>query len=425
MEAATPLNRSRVGANGDVLSIEYLQMRDETAAALVRERLDAGGDPAELVRDTIEIGARVLAREHTEADAEFVRAEFEKVAKEVENEFGERARAVAEGFERKVDEVFHPEAGALSKSLDQLFSDGSSTAVQHRVKELVGEALLRSREELLRQFSAADGTNPLADFKQSTLAALERAEKRRGESERDLAERLEALKLELQGLRHEKAKLEEVAEERERGTAKGRSYEEDVAEALDAIAVAQGDVAEAVGDERGAGGRKGDVVVTLDASRGPACGALVFEAKDRRLSKPDFYSELDAAMAQRDSDYGVLVVPSAGEVPAKLHSLREYQGNKLVAVYDPEDGSTLELEFAYRLARARVVIAREAGDDLDLAQLRATVDRAGAAMDNVRKVKSQLTQAKGSIDTAQGVLGSVEVCVREELAALDALLAAA
>ena len=161
------------------------------------------------------------------------------------------------------------------------------------------------------------------------------------------------LEKQLQGLRDEKQKLEELAEERERGTAKGRTYEEAVAEAVDAIAAVQGDVADAVGDEPGTGGKKGDVLVGIDGASGPECGRIVFEAKDKRLSKPAFYSELDVSMQQRDADYAVLVVPGAEDVPAKLHSLREYQGDKIVAVFDPEDGSTLELEFAYRVARMR------------------------------------------------------------------------
>ena len=63
---------------------------------------------------------------------------------------------MAEELGQKVDEVFDPESGHLSKSLDELFSDGSSTAVQHRVKELVAEALQRSREDLRKQFSSTD-----------------------------------------------------------------------------------------------------------------------------------------------------------------------------------------------------------------------------------------------------------------------------
>jgi hypothetical protein len=423
MEAATPLRKTSVHAVNGAVHIESLVVEDETAARVVRERADAGADPAETVADAIEIGARVLDREQAAANADFVRAEFEKVAKDVEVEFGEKARAVAEFFNGKVDEVFGEENGRLAKELERHFSDGSSAAVQNRVKEIVAELMAKSREDLIRHFSAADASNPLADFKAGTLNQLKQAEARSHSTQTALLERMGQLEQQLQGLRLEKEKLEEVAEERERGTAKGRTYEESVAEALDAIAVAQGDVAEPVGDERGAGGRKGDVLVALDAASGPARGRIVFEAKDSRLSKPQFREQLAGARRQRDADYAVLVVPSPEEVPAKLHPLREYDGDKLVVVYDPEDGSTLELEFAYRLARARVAIAREGGEGIDANAIRATVSRGLAALDDVRKVKLQLTSAESGIGGAREVLDAMAEKARAELTAIDALVA--
>ena len=424
MEAATPLRHPHVSAVGDRVTIDGVVVQDETAARVVRERVEAGADPVGAVRDAIEIGARVLDREQAGANAEFVRNELEKVAKEVEHEFSDRARSVAEGFEKKVDEVFHPDAGHLAKSLEELFSDGSAKAVQNRVREIVAEAMQRSREDLRRQFSSSDSSqNPLADFKTGTLELLKQADERQHKIHGALLAQMGELEKQLQGLRDEKQKLEEVAEERDRGTAKGRTYEQSVCDAVDRIAGVQGDVAEAVGDESGAGGRKGDVLVSVDACAGPARGRIVFEAKDRRLSKPRFLEELDAAKAQRDADYAVLVVPSEDEVPAKLHSLREYYGDKLIAVYDPDEGSTLELEFAYRLARARVALAREGGDELDAAAVRATVGRALDAMDEVRKIKSQLTTAAGGIGTARELLEAMAARVRAELSAIEEELA--
>jgi hypothetical protein len=423
MEAATPLRKSSVTAVNGAVHIVDLVIEDETAARVVRERAEAGADPATTVADAVEIGARVLDREQAAANADFVRAEFEKVAKDVEVEFGEKARAVAEFFNGKVDEVFGEENGRLAKELDRLFSDSSSGAVQHRVRELVAEVMAKSREDLVRQFSAADASNPLADFKAGTLHQLKQAEARSHTTQTALLERMGQLEQQLQALRLEKEKLEEVAEERERGTAKGRTYEEAVADAIDVIAVGQGDVAEPVGDERGAGGRKGDVLVALDAAHGPARGAIVFEAKDSRLSKPQFREQLEGAIRQRDADYAVLVVPSAEEVPAKLHPLREYDGDKLVVVYDPEGGSPLELEFAYRLARARVAIAREGGEGIDTSAIRATVSRGLAALDDVRKVKLQLTTAEGGIENAREILEVMAERARTEFAQIDALAA--
>ena len=422
MEAATPLRHSLVSVQGDRVKIDGLVVADETLVRLVSEAVDAD----EVTRDALEIGARVLDREQTGANAEFVKTEFEKVAKAVEAEFGDRAKSAAEELGERLDQVFDPERGHLAKSLDELFSDGSSAAVQHRVKELVTEALQRSHADLRKQFASTDeGVNPLADFKARTVDAIKEADERQHKTQRALLAQMAELETQLQGLRDEKQKLEELAEERERGTAKGRTYEEAVCDAIDRIAAVQGDLAEAVGDESGAGGRKGDVLVGLDGCNGSPRGRIVIEAKDSQLSKPKFFEELDSARDQRDADFAILVVPSEEEVPAKLHSLREYQGDKMIAVFDPEAGSTIELEFAYRVARARVTTLREGADEIDAAAVRATVARAATAMDDLRKIKSQLTAAQTGIGNAKDTLQTVEDRVRAELSQIDDALAPA
>ncbi len=173
-----------------------------------------------------------------------------------------------------------------------------------------------------------------------------------------MREQMVALKLELQGLRSEREKALDVAAEHARGTAKGRPYEEAVAEALDAIARGMGDDCDAVGDFRGGGGRKGDVVVDIDGCAGAARGRIVFEAKNSRKGRKEALAELEDAMAQRGADYGVWVVPSEDRLPARAPALREVGGDKLFVVFDPEEGSRLALEVAYSLARARVLMAK-------------------------------------------------------------------
>ena len=425
MEAATPLRQPHVRVVGDRLVVDGLVVADDCAVRLVREREENGEDPVRAVADAIEIGARVLDREAAAANAEFVRNEFEKVSGEVEKAFTERAREVADTLGKKVDETFAPDSGHLTKALDRHFSDGSSTAVQNRVKEVVAEVMAKSREDLLRQFSSADGQNPLADFKQGTLAVLKAADDRQSETMRALYGKLGEMQRELQALRDEREKLEEVAAERERGTAKGRDFEELVAEALDGIAVAQGDDCDAVGDQPGAHGKTGDVVVDLEACNGPARGRIVWEAKDRRLSKPAALAELDKAMAQRDADFAVLVVPTEEELPAKLRPLREYNGDKLIVVWDPDGDSVLPLELAYSLARARVLMARSESEGIDGAAVRDTVERALGAMEEVRRVKSSLTGAKTQIDRAAGIIDAMSDRVREHLRQIDELVLAA
>ncbi|MEA2407673.1 MAG: hypothetical protein QOE69_1792 [Thermoleophilaceae bacterium] len=406
---------------GDRVTIDGLVVDDECAVRLVRTREEQGDDPVKTVRDAVEIGARVLDREQAGANAEFVKTEFEKAATDLNSQFTNRAREVAEYFNERVEQVFGPENGQLSRELEKLFSDGSTASVQNRVRELVQEAMTRSREDLMKQFSSADGSNPLADFKAGTIRVLKAAEERQHETQQQMLRQMAELEKQLQALRLEKEKLEEVDAERERGSAKGRTFEEAVADAVDAIALTQGDVAEAVGDFKEATGKVGDVVVAIDACNGPARGRIVFEAKDRqRLSGVKAMKELDDAIAERSADFAVMVVPSDDKVPAKMEPLREYNGDKLLVTFDP--ATPLALELAYRLARARALMKRSGSEGIDGAAVSAAAERALAALEEERKVKQQLTGAKTSIDNAYGLVAEMSARVRGLMQEIDALV---
>jgi hypothetical protein len=422
MEAATPLRQAHVRVMGDRVAIDGLVVDDDCAVRLVREREEHGDDPVRMVLDAIEIGARVLDREQAGANAEFVKAEFEKAAHDLNSQFTDRARQFAEFFNDRIDKVLGPENGHLNRELEKLFSDGSTASVQNRVRELVNHELTRSRDDLMKQFSAADGTNPLADFKAGTIRVLKAAEERQHETQQRLLHQMGELEKQLQALRLEKEKLEEVEAERERGAAKGRTFEEAVAEAVDRIALAQGDTAEAVGDIKEATGKVGDVVVAIDACNGPARGRIVFEAKDRKsLSAPTAFKELDGALTERSADFAVMVVPSDDRLPAKFQQLREYNGDKMLVALDP-DGDSLGLELAYRLARARVMMKRSDAGGIDAAAVTAVAERALAALGEERKIKNQLTGAKTSIDKAAEYVQDMAARVRGLLREIDSLV---
>src|SRR6266516_3414192 len=96
MEAAVHIRPPSVRTAGDRVAIDGLVVDDPVAVRLVREREEAGEDPARLVLDAVEIGARVLDREQAGANAEFVRTEFERQARDLQSDFRERARAVTD-----------------------------------------------------------------------------------------------------------------------------------------------------------------------------------------------------------------------------------------------------------------------------------------------------------------------------------------
>src|SRR5436190_23255140 len=144
MEAATPLRQAHVRTIGDRLAVDGLVISDEAAVRLVHEREEAGDDPVRVVTDAIEIGSRVLDREQTGANADFVKNEFERVSKDVETAFSERAKAVADELGQKVDEFFGPDSGHMTKALERHFSDDSDAAVHNRVRDVLADVMART-----------------------------------------------------------------------------------------------------------------------------------------------------------------------------------------------------------------------------------------------------------------------------------------
>ncbi|MGH2947250.1 MAG: DUF2130 domain-containing protein [Solirubrobacteraceae bacterium] len=425
MEAATPLRQPRVTALLGRVVVENLIVDDATASELVRARADAGEDPARVVSDAIEIGARVLDREQAGAAVEVLRQDLENASREVEQRLGQTSEAVVTELRTRLEEAFGPDSGHVTRVLQRHFGAESSSAVQHQVRAAVAELLSESREKLFKQFSSAEESNPLAAFQKAAVGAIRQSSDQQHAQLLETQRMMGELRREVAALRAEKEKAVEVAAEHDRSTAKGRPYEEAVFDAVDAIAGARDDDCDAVGDLRGAGGRKGDVVVDLDGRAGRPRGRIVFEAKNSKRSRNEALAELDEAMNQRAADYAVWVVPAEDKLPARATALREVGGDKLFVVYDPDEGSRLALEVAYSLARARVLMAKGGTEGLDASAVRAEVERATVAMEDVRRIKGQLTGAAGAIEEARKVLDAMAERVRGHLGQIDAMVAAA
>jgi len=124
-------------------------------------------------------------------------------------------------------------------------------------------------------------------------------------------------------------------------------------------------------------------------------------------------------MRERDAEFAVLVVPADDKLPARTRPLREYNGDKLLVAWDPDGDGALTLEVAYSLARARVLMSRADGEGIDAGALRDTVERALGAMEDVRRIKQQLTGAETSIGNARSILDAMAAQVRALLGEID------
>jgi hypothetical protein len=411
-----------VRALDDRLVIERLEVEDARAARLVRERAALGRKAAETVRKAIEIGSRVLDSEETAANVDYVRRELEAGLGELDKRLGGTLEESAE---------------TLAEQITAAFGAERNDSVQAQIKEIVTSETRQHREELLRTLTAEDGSNPLIAI-QARLgkAMLEAEERHRAEVERlreSHANEARAMHGQVGELRKEIARLLEreeaeqrLADEAERGTAKGRSFEGLVHAAIEEIAAGHGDAAHHTGDELSeAGGKMGDTVVEVGAALGCALATVVFEAKNKKLSKNDAWTELNGCMGERDAGYAVLVVAGDDKVPSGLEELTEYQGNKMIAVLDRENPDPIALRLVYRYVRARVLAGAAEELEVDAAGVRDAAEEATARLKRANRVRKSLTSVTNSASAAREEFDEMVTDVERCLARIEELVRAA
>jgi hypothetical protein len=419
-----------VRALEDRLVIEQLTVVDERAAQLVRDRREQGQDPARTVTDVIEIGARVLDREEATVEVDFVRREYERAVAEHRRESERQQREAAERIESEVRRAFGDgeASGLLAQALEthqreiagMLEETFGEEAVPRRIQELIEQ---RNRE-FIDRLSAKDELNPLRPL----LSQFSQWVKERREVQDARDEKLEEKLDEVLNKASELAGLDRaqdaIAEAEAAGTRKGRSFEERVDLAIERLAAARGDCASHTGGESAeGGGRKGDTLVEMSAAEGPATGRIVFEAKDKKLSKNAAWIELNEAMAARAASFGVLVVAGEDRIPSGRETLSEYEGNKMIVAVDRDEPDGLALETAYRLAAARVAMARDRDLNVDAVAVRDTAAEAVSLLRQAQAIRSSLTGIKTSSDKARAGLDAMVAAVEAKLERIDALVA--
>jgi len=416
-----------VRAIDDRLVIESLTINDERSARVVRQRAEGGQPAAQTVAKALEIGARVLDREEVAAEVDYVKREFERlqalhretVAKDNQETIDRIDEALrralgAEDAPGALGVALESHSGGLSELIAETFGEDREGAVQAQIKRI----LEQRDEEFLHRLTADDDRNPLAPM----LSALRQwtAERKQDQDSRDqkLEEKLdEVIKeaAELSGLQRGGEDLQAAIDA---GTRKGFAFEDAVHAEIERIASARGDAAHHVGAvSNEAGSKKGDTLVEIGGADGPPKARVIFEAKDKKLSRNDAWQELDAELEGRDASFAVLVVSGDSKLPARTQELHEYQGDKMVVVLEKESLDARGLELVYRYACARALMASQDHLEIDASGVGALAERAAATLKRGKGVRDNLTKAQQGIDGARegfdSIVGDVEDCLTE------------
>jgi hypothetical protein len=109
-------------------------------------------------------------------------------------------------------------------------------------------------------------------------------------------------------------------------------------------------------------------------------------------------------------------------VPAGRETLVEYEGNKLIVAVDRDEPDGLVLEVAYRLAAARVAMARERDLTVDAPAVRDAAGEAISCLKQAQAIRATLTGIKTSSDKARATLDEMVEAVRARLERVESLI---
>ena len=220
---------------------------------------------------------------------------------------------------------------------------------------LVEETTRQGREQLVRQFSSADASNPLADFKNGVLRVTQqqvagdgrdaRAGRRaagrgrppaRGEGEGHRGRR-----------RARAARPPRAAPTRRPSSTRSTRSPAGMATSPSRSATRQAPAAARATSWSG-----------IEGCAGPSRGRIVIEAKHSQISRNAALAYLDEAMAQRDADYGIWVVPSEDDA-ARAHAAaaRGRPATRCSSSTTRPRATTWRCGSRYAMARARVLMA--------------------------------------------------------------------
>ncbi len=220
------------------------------------------------------------------------------------------------------------------------------------------------------------------------------------------------------------------AEERKKGTQKGKDFEQFIYSHLDEIAHVFEDTVDMTGDTPGKlpNNKTGDMVITLNPKHtGGVQKKLVVEVKDKKMTlkgKDNLFLELDEAMQNRGADFGIFIW-SKNYAADEVGVFRTYPPLKIVCTVDleEEEPDMLPVEMAYKIARAEVINQLK-GEEVKINrdQLKDLITKAINRINQASAIKSSITKITNSLDSVKDEITALKDDSIEILKEIDILI---
>lgn len=370
---------AEVEVNEDGIVIHDLEIEGSEIAEFV------GGyeDPADGVRELIDIAMTVRSRFTTDLETQNIRNAADDVIARIEAAYEQLIEDLQEEAARLVD----PQDGPVIKALDRATGDN--------LKKLLNPEM-------------RDG-----DFDPSPMARL------RGL----LTDEINAVRTETNdSLALIKSKLG-IGPKARKTAADGTDFEGMVDSIVQSLAIVHGDAALPIGAKTENGtSKKGDTEVTLnfDDTNSIPC-KIVWEAKTDSTFKgksttkspkvidDQVKKELNAALKNRGAKSAIMVLDSVGLDMEAQPAWREYEGNKLVIIVDPIDPDENLVRLAYLWGRwkARASIGSSVAT-IDYEGIRSGFEQIRLRLQDLRQVKLTHTTVIGMLESSTSVITNIQ-----------------
>ncbi len=366
-------------------------------------------------REALKIGIVAIKAASPVLDAKIVEEKFKDAQREMDNllkDFkSELNNNLKDYFDREkghvnrtFTDIFGPN-GQLHSRLERAIGPGSEFAkkIDPAHKESVVSSIEKVVQDLLVERLTALSKEFSLDAEGSAISRLRKT----------LEEKIDEIKQTV-------TKLEVKKEEAEKGTQKGRTFQEDVYAVIECLSRKYEDIPYYCADTSGLIPRckTGDVLCEISNSDG---NKIIIEAKKEMgytLNKA--LEELRQAKENRGAQIGVFVF-AKGYEPKELGSFRIHDLDT-VCVYDEEeqDIESSLLRAAYTVARANAIKLKKSKEvGADLSSILRHVHTLANELEKFNSIKSGLDNARRAIENVDKATENLKAEIKKTLDLID------
>ena len=215
---------------------------------------------------------------------------------------------------------------------------------------------------------------------------------------------------------------------KEKTTLKGFDYEDQLEMILNEISEQFNDIVEPVqtiGTQTR--GKKGDFIIEISNNSDSKKLRLAIEAKSGKMSitgKTGILNILDNSLKERNADYAIAAFRDINLLPQTYQKsngmLREYGNNKIICVAN--EGEWFPLKIAYKLARSRILMLKEKGNDVDSESVKTKIDSVINSLNTFTSIQRNLSELVKNIESIKNNIKACKISITLDLKDIQAEL---